>query len=107
VSGLGVIGRDCAWCGLPAVGVVEVQPARYRTVSRVDPVTGERTADRRLVCAAITAAACDEHRQITAGQPRRVWPPREGRACAVSQLGLFATGGEARLRDAIYGEVDR
>jgi hypothetical protein len=107
VNGQGVIGRDCAWCGLPAVGEVEVQPAQYRTISRVDPISGERTAYRQLVRAAIAVAACDEHRQITAGQAPAVWTPRESRARDVQQLGLFVTGEEARLRNAIYRETGR
>jgi hypothetical protein len=107
VNGQGVIGRDCAWCGLPAVADVEVQPARYRTVSRLDAVTGERSAYRQLVQAAIVAAACDEHRAITHGQAGPVWPPRDQRAGDVEQLDLFATGQEAGLRNAIYGEVRR
>ena len=107
VNGQGVIGRDCAWCGLPAVCELEVQPAQYRTVSRVDPVSGERTAYRRLVQAAIVVGACDEHRDITHGQGRPVWTPRDGRAGDVDQLGLFATGPEAGLRNAIYGDVGR
>jgi hypothetical protein len=102
-----VIGRDCAWCGLPAVGEVEVQPAQYRTVSRVDSVSGERTSYRRLVSAAIVVPACDEHQQITGGQPGPVWTPRVGRARDVQQLGLFVTDEDARLGNAVYGEVRR
>jgi len=107
MSGQGVIGRDCVWCGLPAVGDVEVRRAQYRTVSRVDPVSGERTAHRRLVQAAIVVAACDEHQQITRGQAPPVWTPRDGRARDVQQLDLVVTDDEARLRNAIYSEVGR
>jgi hypothetical protein len=107
VGGQGVIGRDCAWCGQPVVGEVEVQPAHYRMVSRVDPVSGERTTHRRLVSAAIVVPACDEHQQITTGQPGPVRTPRDGRARDVEQLGLFVTDEDARLRNAIYREVKR
>ena len=106
-GGQGVIGRDCAWCGQPAVGDVEVQPAQYRSVSRVDPVSGERTTHRRLVSAAIVVPACDEHKQITNGQPGPVWTPRDGRARDVEQLDLFVTDEDARLRNAIYREAGR
>ena len=107
MNGQGVIGRDCAWCGQPAVGDVEVQPAQYRSVSRVDPVSGERTSHRRLVSAAIVVPACDEHQQITNGQAGPVWTPRDGRARDVEQLDLFVTDEDARLRNAIYHEVKR
>jgi hypothetical protein len=106
VKGQGVIGRDCAWCGLPAVCEIEVQPAEYRTTSRVDPVNGERVADRRLVRLAIVAAACDAHRDITIGQPRAVVSPRH-RSARGPQLGLFASAEQQRMRDAITGKRGR
>jgi hypothetical protein len=106
VNGQGVIGRDCAWCGLPAVCEIEVKPAEYRTTSRTDPVSGERITDRRLVRLAIVAAACDTHRDITTGQPRPVLSPRH-RSARGPQLGLFASAQQQRLRDAIVGERDR
>jgi hypothetical protein len=108
VKGQGVIGRDCAWCGLPAVCEIEVQPAEYRTTSRDDPVTGERIADRRLVRLAIVAAACDAHREITIGQPRPVVSPRHrSKSVGEPQLGLFASAQAERMRDAISRERDR
>lgn len=103
MKGQGVIGRDCAWCGLPAVCEIEVQAAKYRTTSRVDPVTGERSVDRRLVRLAIVAAACDAHRDITTGQPRPVVSPRH-RSARGPQLGLFASTQAERMRDAILGK---
>jgi hypothetical protein len=108
VSGQSVVGRECAWCGAPAVGEVEVQPARYRMLGRVDPVIGDRRAYRQLVRGAIVAPACDEHRHITRGQAPPVWTRREQRVRGeVDQLDLFATGQEAQLRNAIYGEARR
>jgi hypothetical protein len=106
VKGQGVIGRDCAWCGLPAVCEIEVQPAEYRTSSRVDPLTGERITDRRLARLAIVAAACDAHRDITIGQPRPVVSPRH-RSARGSQLGLFASAEQQRMRDTISGKRGR
>jgi hypothetical protein len=106
VKGQGVIGRDCAWCGLPAICEIEVQPAEYRTISRVDPISGERVADRRLVRLAIVAAACDAHRDIRIGQPRPVVSPRH-RSARGSQLGLFASAEQQQMRDAITGKRDR
>ena len=98
MNGQGVLGRDCAWCGLPATTEVEVQPARYRTVSRRDPVTGKRTAHQQFERAAIVVRVCDTHQQITRGQPPAVPIPRQRTARGVQQLGLFATpsGGETR-----------
>jgi hypothetical protein len=106
VKGQGVIGRDCAWCGLPAVCEIEVQPAEYRTTSRRDPVSGERVADRRVVRLAIVVAACHAHRDITAGQRRPVFSPRH-RSAREPQLGLFASAQQQRMRDAITGKRDR
>jgi len=107
VNGQGVIGRECAWCGPPAVGDVELQPARYRTVSRCDPVTGKRTTHPAFVRAAIRAPVCTEHQHITHGQPAPIAVPRQRTAQAVDQLGLFATTADERLRNAIHGEIDR
>jgi len=107
VTGQGVIGRECAWCALPAVGEIEVQPAEQRTVTRVDPVTGERTSYQRTVRAAVVVAVCDDHAQIKAGQPRAVAVPRQRVARDVQQLGLFVTDEDARLRNAIYRETQR
>jgi hypothetical protein len=96
VSGQGVLGRPCAWCGLPATGEVEVQAARYRTVSRRDPVTGKRTAHQQFERAAVVVPIRDTHRQITRSQPPPVSVPRT--AQSVQQLDMFVTlsGGEAR-----------
>ena len=98
MTGQGVLGRDCAWCGLPATGEVEVQPAHYRTVSRRDPMTGKRTAHRVFERTAVVVPVCDTHEHITRGQPAPVPIPRQRTARGVEQLGLFATlrGGEAR-----------
>jgi hypothetical protein len=107
VTGQGLNGRDCAWCGLPAVGELEIQPAQYRTVSRKDPTTGRRTAHQVFERAAIVAAVCDTHQQITRGQPAPVPIPRQRVARDVEQLGMFASTAEERLRDAIHGETGR
>jgi hypothetical protein len=107
MSGRGVIGRDCAWCGLPAVGELEIQPAQYRTVTRRDPLSGSRTTHQRLLQAAIVVAVCDTHQHITSGQPAPVAVPCQRHALEVEQLGLFAVGTEARVRTAIYRETGR
>jgi hypothetical protein len=103
MNGYGVIGPGCAWCGLPAVGEIEVQPAEQRTITRVDPVSGERISHQRMVRAAIVVPACDQHRQIRSGQPPAVAIRRQRKAGTVDQLGLF--GGPER--DAIYGPARR
>jgi hypothetical protein len=101
-----MIGSGCAWCGLPAVAKVEVQPARYRTVSRRDPVTGQRTAHQEFVRAAIRVPACSEHEHITQGQPPPVPIPRQRTAHGVEQLGMFPATADERLRNAIYRQLD-
>ena len=107
MTGQGVLGRDCAWCGLPATAEVEVQPARYRTVSRRDPVSGRRIAHQVFERAAIVVAVCDTHEQITCGQPPPVPIPRQRTARNVEQLGMFAVTGDERSRSAIEGETGR
>jgi hypothetical protein len=104
MTGQGVIGRGCAWCELPAVCDVETQPAQYRTVSRRDPVSGERVTHQRLLQAAIVVPACDEHRDITTGQAAPVGLPNRRKARGVDQLGLLVTADDARQRNAIYGQ---
>jgi hypothetical protein len=107
VTGQGRIGPGCAWCGLPAVGDVQVQPAQYRTVSRRDPVTGKRTAHQAFVRAAIVVPVCGEHQHITHGQSPAVPVPRQRTAKGVEQLGMFASTEQERLRNAIYRETGR
>jgi hypothetical protein len=96
VTGRGVIGRDCAWCGLPATSEVEVQPARYRTVSRRDPLTGKRIASQVFERAPIVVPVCNTHEQITRGQPASVPIPRQRTARGVQQLGMFPIAGDER-----------
>ena len=98
MTGQGVIGRNCAWCGLPATTEVEVQPAQYRTVSRRDPVTGKRTAHQVFERAAVVVPVCDTHQQITRDQPAPVPIPRQRTAQAVQQLDMFATPGGTGTR---------
>ena len=107
MNGQGVIGPGCAWCGLPAVSDVEVQPARYRTVTRHDPISGKRTTHQAFVRAAIHAPVCHEHQHITHGQAPPVAIPRQRTARNVEQLGMFPNTADERLRNAIYREIDR
>jgi len=107
VNGQGVIGPGCAWCGLPAVGDVEVQPAQHRTVTRRDPISGERATHQVFTRAAIRVPACSEHQQIKAGQRAPVGLPRQRTAQNVEQLGMFPDDRDERLRNAIYRETGR
>ena len=107
MKGQGVIGSGCAWCGLPAVGDVEVQPAQHRTVTRRDPITGERTTHQAFTRAAIRVPACSEHQHITTGQPAPTAVPRQRTAQRVEQLGMFTDDRDERLRNAIYREIER
>jgi hypothetical protein len=52
----------CAWCGGPAVAVVTVEPAVYRTTTKTDPRTGQRVTAKECVRLAIQADACLTHR---------------------------------------------
>jgi hypothetical protein len=84
-----------------------VQPARYRTASRRDPMTGKRTAHQVFERAAIVVPVCDTHEQITRGQPAPVPIPRQRTARGVEQLGMFPVTGGERSRKAIQGEPGR
>jgi hypothetical protein len=107
VTGQGVIGRNCTWCGLPATGEVEIQPVQQRTVSRRDPVTGKRTTHQAFVRAAIVVPVCDDHKHITTEQPPPVKLPRQSKARGVQQLDLFASPEHERPRNAIYRQTGR
>ena len=107
MNGQGVIGRDCAWCGLPAVDELEVRPAQYRSLGRVDPVIGDRSTYQQLVRCAVRVPVCDKHAHITRGQPAPVGVPRERKTTGVEQLGMFPSTADERLRNAIYREFDR
>ena len=107
MTGQGVIGRDCTWCALPAVGEVEVRPAQHRSIAPVDPIIGDRGAYQRLVRSAVRVPACSEHQHITTGQPAPAGVPRQRTAQGVEQLGMFSDSNVKRLRNAIYREIDR
>jgi hypothetical protein len=107
VTGQGLNGRDCAWCGLPAVAELEIQPAQYRTVSRRDPMTGKRTAHQVFERAAIVVAVCGEHEHMTSGQPAAVAIPRQRTARGVEQLAMLPATSDERLRTAIHRETGR
>jgi hypothetical protein len=107
VTGQGVIDQPCAWCRLPAVDEIEVQPARYRSLGRVDPIIGDRSAYQQLVRCAVRVPVCDEHRHITAGQAPAVGVPRNRKSTGVEQLGMFPATADERLRNAIYRETGR
>jgi hypothetical protein len=107
VTAAGVIGRDCAWCGLPAVADVEVRPAQYRSLARIDPLIGDHGAYQRLVRAAVRVPVCDQHRQITTGQAPALGVPREHKTTDVQQLGMFPVTGDERLRNATCRETGR
>jgi len=108
VTGQGVTGEACAWCGRPAVAKVEVQPAQYRSLGRVDPIIGDRSAYQQLVRSAVRVPVCNEHAHITRRQPPPVGVPRERKTTrGVEQLGMFPVTADERLRNAIYREFDR
>jgi hypothetical protein len=107
VTAAGVIGRDCAWCGLPAVADVEVRRAHYRMVGRVDPLIGDHGAYQHLVRTAVRVPVCDQHRQITTRPSPAIGVPREHKTTDVEQLGIFPVTGHERLRNATRRETGR
>jgi hypothetical protein len=107
VTSQGLNGRDCAWCGLPAVTDVEVRPAQYRSLGRVDPLIGDGGAYQRLVRAAVRVPVCDQHRQITTRPSPAIGVPRERKTTDVEQLGIFPVTGDERLRNATRRETGR
>jgi hypothetical protein len=107
MTGQGVIGQVCAWCGVPAVDEIEVRPAQYRSLGRVDPIIGDRGAYQQLVRCAVRAPVCDEHAHITRGQSAPVGVPRQRKTTDVEQLGMFPVTADERLRNAIYRETGR
>jgi hypothetical protein len=105
VTDQGLIGRDCAWCGLPAVADLEIQPAQYRAVSRRDPMMCKRTAQQQLVRSVIVLAVCDTHEHIKRGQPASTPIPRQRTAHDLDQLGMFPVTTDEQLRNAIRNET--
>jgi hypothetical protein len=105
VTGQDGIGAGCSWCGLPAVADVEVRPAQYRSLGRVDPLIGDRGAYQRLVRAAVRVPVCDQHRQITTRPSPALGVPREHKTTDVEQLGMFPVTGDERLRTATRRET--
>lgn len=88
-----LLGRFCAWCGEPAIGSIEVEPAQYRTVTKRSAITGEITRASEIARFEIRADVCASHWEIcdrVPGQP--VSDPRRRKAKGVVQLDLF--GGE-------------
>jgi len=51
----------CAWCGEPSVGIIELEPPRYKQTKQVDPVTGKHVRVMRK--RAIVAKVCSYHQK--------------------------------------------
>lgn len=100
----------CYWCGRPAGGRIEIQPARYRKVTKVDPQTGERVSRDEVAEFAIYADVCGEHAQITEDQPVPIDKLRRKRASKAQQTTIYDVPGvgvdpaDTRKRSAIYGD---
>jgi hypothetical protein len=107
VTSQGLNGRACGWCGLGAVADVEVRPAQYRSLGRVDPLIGDHGAYQHLVRAAVRVPVCDQHRQITTRRSSAIGVPRERKTMGVEQLGMFPVTGHERLRNATRRETGR
>lgn len=58
----------CRWCDEPAIGAVEVEPARYKLKTAV--VDGKRVSARVIARNAIMADACAVHARMVNEQPQ-------------------------------------
>lgn len=85
-----LLGHFCAWCGEPAVGAIEVEPAQYRTVTMRSAITGEITRAQEISRFAIVADVCERHRSIRDRAPgQTAADPRRRKAKGIVQLDLF------------------
>ena len=102
VDGQALLGRDCAWCGEPAVAEIEIQPARYRKV-KVNP----RVYADEVAQFAITTYVCDAHRGTVKNQPPPMKNPRTTKDKTAEQTTIFdmpGVGDAPSARNAIFGD---
>ncbi len=66
---------------------VELEPARYRQVTKTDPATGKRITAREVARFAIEADVCAEHREVRDRQGGQPLPdPRHREANGYEQV---------------------
>ena len=100
--------QSCQWCGAPATTTIEIEPVRYRSVTKTDPRTGERMSAKEVAQFAITAEVCDAHKSVRdrqGGQP--ITDLRRKKAKGVEQTSIFDVLGDddSGPGNAIYGDA--
>lgn len=87
--------RPCAWCGLPGMHEIEVEPAVIRT----DKKSGEAA----IIKAPIVVYACDEHAHVAERDDPDVASVRRRKARGVDQLS-FLDAPASGPSSAIFGD---
>lgn len=101
--------KTCQWCDREAVTSIVLEPTRYRSTTKKDPVTGERVPTTVVAQFEICADACEQHRNVAdrpAGQP--LADPRRKKAEGIEQATVydFLEGGPKNgPADAIRGDA--
>lgn len=82
-------GMTCFWCDEPAVARIEVEPARYKTVT-VEGPRGVPIVGMRVTRFAVQADVCAAHRNIRDREGGAPVPDRRRRrATGIQQLDIF------------------
>lgn len=92
-----ILGALCAWCDLPAVDEVTVEPAKYEK--------GDGGLPGKLLQRSKKAYACDDHLHVTDDQPAPIGAFRRRKAKGVVQLDIFGGDDSRRSANAIYGDA--
>ena len=91
--------EPCKWCGEPSVDTITVEPAKYATVAKTDPMTGEVLRGQECTQLPITAPVCATHLTIGEGPGSEIKTPAKTTAKGVDQGSLF----DAATPSAIFG----
>lgn len=83
-----MLGCYCSWCGEPAVGTIELEPARRKMVTMIGP-TGVPITAPQATRFAITAYACADHLAVRDREAGPLPDLRRRRAKGVQQLDIF------------------
>lgn len=108
MTGQPMLGKTCRWCGAPATETITLEPTRYRSVTRRDPVSGENIKAQEVAQFAIVADVCEQHATVADREGGTPIPdPRRRKAQGVEQTCIFDMPGveDDRRRNAIYGDA--
>lgn len=84
------LGRYCQWCGEPAIDEILIEPAQYRIVTKLNPISGEAIRAPEISRFAITADVCAAHYEIRDRAGGKPLPDlRRRKAEGVEQLDIF------------------